>query len=117
MSEHSIEELERQVQSARDRQRQAQQDVWDAESRLQKARNEQSGLVGHVLEFKRYQGYGQKAKFVTKRILVDTVKPAWRGTMRAFGKTILANGTVGLRRDDIDVTEATDCGPYVAPSA
>jgi hypothetical protein len=114
MSEHSVEELERQVKAAEDRHRQASLDVHAARQRLQDARNAESGIIGHVLQFDRSQGYGRKARTITRRILVDAVRPMSGGRYRAYGKIIVANGSVGVRRDDIEAHEATDLGPYQA---
>lgn len=113
MSEHSIKELEDQLQSAIGRQTQANVAVRDAQDRLQAARNEDSGLVGHVLEYTVRQGFGRTEKHIKRRLLVKNVKKGWNDTLYAYGSLIVANGTVGLRGDHVDVSKATDAGPYV----
>lgn len=116
MSEHGIEELERQFQAARDRSKQADIDLKAAADRLQEARNEASGIIGHVLTYSISMGYGSKARKVERRLLVSKVAKAYNGELYAHGRLVIANGTIGLRGDHVPVSKATDAGPYVAPA-
>lgn len=89
--------------------------VADLDRQLQKARNEASGIVGHVLEFTVTRGYGRNAKEVVKRLLVKNVVPGWSGD-EARGHYLVASGAVGLVRGNVSINKATDTGPYQPPT-
>lgn len=92
-----------------------------AEERLQAARNEASGVMNHVLEYQRARGWGTKAKSVAKRIVVDKVREGWSlrsetPPLIAEGFFLVASGKPGVMRGSIEVSQATDLGPYVEPT-
>jgi len=91
-----------------------------AKDRLQAARNEASGVFNHVLEYKQSRGWGTRAKSVARRIVVDRVKEGWSlrsetPPLIAEGFLLVASGKPGVMRGSIEVSQATDLGPYVDP--
>lgn len=105
----TIEELEAQVAEAEQAKRDAHARWLEATATLQGARNEASGIIGHVLEFQ--QAWGNRPM---KRIVVDHVRKDWRGDSCAHGYFVLKDGRVGLRRGETAIDKAKDLGPYVA---
>ncbi|MGN6539149.1 MAG: hypothetical protein ACTHKQ_25910, partial [Mesorhizobium sp.] len=65
MSEHSIEELERQVQQADDRAKEANQRASDARRRLMEAKFEATGFKGCLAE---YEQRGKIVRFLPVRL-------------------------------------------------
>jgi hypothetical protein len=114
VSEHSIEELKRQLQAAHDRAKQADDEVRAAQKRLQAAINEASGVLGHVLEFTQSRGCGRKRQTLTRRIVVDKVGPSWRREDgdEAHGFYVIASGAMGQMRGRVLIKDAKDLGPY-----
>jgi hypothetical protein len=113
----NIEELEAEVNLATRRVREAFEALRNARQRLQDAVNEQSGLIGHVLEFTRRRGFGRTGKVETLRILVDRVGPYWGRELYAFGRRIIAHGSVGQTRTQVSIAEAKDLGRYIDPKS
>jgi hypothetical protein len=110
MGEHSIEELERQVTAALDRRRAAEQAEREARQRLQEARNEDSGLVGHVVEYDYKPWNKPKGK---RRLLVKNVRGSGE-FVRVTGPAVTANGKVGVAKRDCYVKDLRDLGPLEA---
>lgn len=111
MTEHSIEELERQWQSAKDRLREAARAEIDAGKRVYAARLEATGLAGHVVEMTRTT-YRTTSVL---RILVTRLS-SW-GSHRVGGPVIRKDGTPGERQAEVDIASAKDLGPYVAKAS
>jgi hypothetical protein len=111
-----IEELERELDEAVEAERAARGVRMAAQEALQQARNEASGIIGHVLEYTMVQ-HGQKRKEITRRLLVERVETGWGNTLSAYGKLVVANGTIGIRRDRVVIERAKDLGPYQPPTA
>jgi hypothetical protein len=115
MTEHSVEELERQYQSAKDKWHAAELSMREADARLQKARNDASGIIGHILEYTVRQGYGKTEKTITRRLLVDKVKKMSSGTEYAYGRLVKADGHKSIRSDHVDLQKTADKGIYEEP--
>jgi len=106
----NIEELEANVAKARRRLAEAQ----EATERLRAARDETSGIMGHVLEWKRPWGNRK-----TVRIVVDRIGTRWGGdnSKRAQGFSLLKNGAIGIRREEVEIAAAKDLGRYIDPKS
>lgn len=114
MSEHSIEELERQVQQADDRAKEANQRASDARRRLMDAKLEATGFKGCIAEFDEQQGYGRNRKTVTRQFRVERIG-RWGGTIE--GTVIKADGTLGVMTKRCEASRARNLGPYKASEA
>jgi hypothetical protein len=89
MSEHSIEELERQVQQARSRKEEADRALREAESRLHQKRCEDSGLIG---KYASYRGRTLEIRSLTFWELGSKV------SLRKYvGPRILKDGSLGQK--------------------
>lgn len=108
----TIAELEADVVRLRDAAKEADLAYRNAVAALQDARNAASGIMGHVLEWTERHGYGMKRREVKRRMVVKRVSTAWRGETRAYGIAVLANGEIGARQYDVEVSKTTDLGPY-----
>lgn len=108
MTEHSIEELERQYQAACDRLRKAQAAATEAASRLADARLEATGLAGHKVSYSdRRKG---EVFFVVTRESHGNLS----------GPNIKKDGHYGERTVRYYKSwhgELTDHGPYVEPGS
>lgn len=109
MTEHSIEELERELQSAIDRRIASQQAEAAARQRLEDARTEATGLRGHLVQYERQVGWGTKAR-VEKRQMVVT-KASGYGVE---GVRVRKDGSIGTATGYASKRQITDLGPYVA---
>lgn len=105
MVEHSIEELERQWQSARDRARQAQTEVHEAQRRLERARLDATGLAGHIVEGPQWGEHSKHVRIVARNI-------AGYRNEKVSGPIIKKDGTEGERRGEVIIEFATDLGPF-----
>lgn len=114
MSEHSIEELERQVRQADDRAKEANQRATEARHRLMDAKLEATGFKGCIAEFDEVQGYGRNRKTITRQFRVER-KGRWGDSLEGTG--IKADGTLGLINRRCSVSEARNLGPYKTPEA
>jgi|GEM_PF-2764853 len=104
MSEHSIEELERQVEQARSKHRQAALEKMAAEKRLHDRRCLESGYMFKVVTGKRH------------KILVQDVQFSGRGTAFAVsGFKIKKDGTPGNRIGTVWLADLVAASPYDAP--
>lgn len=111
----TIEELEAEVAAAEKRFNEARDDLNAAKRQLQMARNEASGIIGHVLQFEETRGW-RPQRTIISRIIVDRVEIGWNGVTRALGCRVRRDGSVGTQRAEVAVSRAKDLGPYVALS-
>lgn len=114
MSEHSIEELERQMHQADDRAKEANQKAAEVRRRFMDAKLEATGFKGCIAEFDEQQGYGRNRKTVTRQFRVER-KGRWGNNIE--GTIIKADGTLGVMTKRCDASEARNLGPYTPPAA
>ena len=107
MSEHSIEELERQYQAARSRASDANEAERAAKRRLVEAKLLATGLLGHVVSYERGT---ETRKFVVQGF------SRWGGERILRGFKIKKDGYLSQIEDDAEISRLTDLGPYVEPS-
>lgn len=106
MTEHSIEELERQYEAARSRASAANEAERSAKAKLTMAKLEATGLMNHVVSYERGTEHRQ---FVVKGF------SRWGGYRFLRGFKIKKNGQLSQVEDDAEITRLTDLGPYVEP--
>lgn len=106
MSEHSIEELERQLQQADDRAKEANRLASEARRRLMVAKFEATGFKGCLAE---YTERGKTIQFLPCRVA------RW-GTY-IEGPKLKKDGTPSSFDGYCDPKRATNLGPYKAPGA
>jgi len=104
-SEHSVEELKRQWESARGRLLDAATAEHAAKARYEAAMVAATGLFGHVVEGPRWSGSAPQ------RIIVRRLD--WYGD-RFLGPVVKKNGREGTRQSEVLISLATDLGPYEA---
>ncbi len=106
MGEHNIEELERQLQSAQERRRQAELDLRAARDRLNDGQLEHSGMAGHIVEGSEWpSGFGGPVNRIVVRSFADN---------RFHGKVLKKNGFEGIRTARVHIKGAKDLGVYLA---
>lgn len=113
MSEHSIEELERQWKQAEDRAKEANLRERDAKRRLWDAKFEATGFKGCAAEFKTSRGYGTRATTATVMFLPNRID-RWGNYIE--GPIIRKDGSVGEREVRCRASDATNLGPYTPPA-
>lgn len=109
MTEHSIEELERQYQQARNKAEEALKASSAAKARLDQARVEATGLYNHVVSYTKTSwknSVGTEVRFVVREL-------SWGASVR--GPIVKKDGYLGERHGDARISELTDHGPYVVP--
>lgn len=105
MTEHSIEELERQFQAAESRAAEANKLAREAKARLVSAKLDATGLIGHVVSYTR--------SGVTRKFMVEGFA---RWTERSLrGPKIKKDGHLSQMQDDCLIDRLTDHGPYEVP--
>ncbi|OAM84201.1 hypothetical protein [Devosia elaeis] len=109
MSEHSIEELERQLKAAEGRRAEATRAVQEAEARLKEARLDATGLKGHLVKGSRWSGSPEYT------ILVEEFRKGWRSD-DVSGRVLKKNGQLGVQTMDLPLLKVSDLGPYVEPA-
>lgn len=113
MSEHSIEELERQWKQAEDKAKEANLREREAKRRLLDAKFEATGFKDCAAEFKTRRGYGSRVTTSTVMFLPKRID-LW-GTY-IEGPMIRKDGTVGEREVRCRASDATNLGPYTPPA-
>lgn len=112
MSEHSIEELERQYKSAQSKAQDAARAAQEAKSRLTQAKLDATGLNGHLVSYPRATWRNretQEIRFVVRGL------SGWRDD-EVRGPIIRKDGTEGEREGRCRIMAVTDHGPYVEPT-
>lgn len=109
MSEHSIEELERQWQAADSKARQAAEAAKAAKTRLKDAKFDATGFRGCVAEYTRTTW----KKTTTTRFLASGFSN-WSNA-HIEGKIVKKDGSLGERDVSCPASEAINLGPYVPP--
>lgn len=114
-NEHSIDELKRQYQAARDRAKQAGEDVESAKERLKEAILAQSGMLGHIVEGPEQAGWKNERRIVVEEVYQTRFG---NGNMDKFsGHLLKKDGTKSLRTAEVVIATARDLGPYSAKAA
>lgn len=108
MSEHSIEELERQLKAAESRVSEARRAASEAEARLKAARLDATGLKGHLVQGRR------RASSPEYTIYVEEIR-GWKHD-EVRGRVLKKNGELGVQTMDLPIATVSDLGPYVEPS-
>lgn len=111
MTEHPIEELERQLVAARGRATEASQAVTRAEAALRSARVDSTGLVGHKVSFKRVT---YKDRTGTDQFFLVEKMSRW-GRDVVEGRTIRKDGSLGTSTKSANVKDLVDHGLYEEP--
>lgn len=106
MSEHGIEELQRQYDAASSKANQANQAAADAKKRLLEGKMAATGLLGHVVSYTRG---AEERRFVVESF------SRWSDLILA-GRKIKKDGTLSQHRDDAGINRLIDHGIYVEPS-
>lgn len=108
MTEHSIEELKRQYDAAKERARQAREASAVAETRWLDALFEATGFKGCVAECKTWKG--ATVRFLPNRV----VRWTWGDDIQ--GQMLKKNGTPGDRIISMRVDKCVNLGPYTPPT-
>lgn len=112
---HDIEKLKADLAAAHSRLREAEIADREAGARITQALGENSGLIGHVVQYNVSRGWGKNAKTIVTKILVHWIGESYNGDLYAHGKKIIASGEVGVMDGSVKVSDATDMGVYTAP--
>ena len=107
MTEHSIEELQRQLTSAEGAYREAGHRVDEARNRLKSARLDETGLRGHKVS---YRQTSWKNREGTEVFFV--VQEMARFGQSVSGPVIKKDGTLGQVKKEAHPTSLTDHGPF-----
>lgn len=104
MTEHSIEELERQLQAAEARLADARNAVSNAKERLADARLLATGLKGHLVRGRRWRSSPEYT------ILAEKIQ-GWRND-EVGGRVLKKDGTIGVQFISLLIEYIADLGPY-----
>lgn len=104
MSEHSVEELERQYQSAKSRFGSARDDMRAAHERLQQAKLMATGFAGRLVRGRRW-GSSPEYTFLAEKI-------TGYNNERITGRIVKKDGTLGARVAELEIKNLIDAGEY-----
>lgn len=105
MTEHSLDELKRQVDAAFSKSQEANSALSAAKKRLLDAKLQETGLLGHIVSYTRGK---EERRFVVEGF------SRW-SDRRLSGPQIKKDGTLSQRKDDAELTRLTDLGLYESP--
>ena len=102
MTEHNVEELDRQYQAAVSRRDEAQRATEAAYARLQAAHLQATGLANHLVRGQRWDSSPQYT-FLVERLC------GW-GNNEVRGRILKKDGTLGEKIIEMPITRVTDLG-------
>ena len=111
MTEHSIEELKRQLDAATSKVTEAQKSLNEAKARLNEARLNETGLRGHKVS---YHATSWRDRVGTEVFFVVESLSRWGHDLE--GRMVKKDGTLGSVKKQAYPTSLTDHGPYSEPT-